>query len=135
FREGRGADVTFSARANPTVHLQLDFNLSAQWLYKSGFRLFQAQVERIKVTYVFTHTTFVRLIGQQVRSDFHPSLYTTPVPRTTGSFDASALFGYQLNWQSVLYVGYGDSRALNEQANYQRSGREFFLKVSYAFQR
>ena len=134
-REGHGADITLSATGRPTSHLQLDLNLSVQWLYRSGSRLFQAQVERLKVTYVFTHTTFARLIGQQVRSDFDPALYRSAVPRRTGSFDASALFGYQLNWQSVLYLGYGDSRALNEQANYQRSGREFFLKVSYAFQR
>jgi hypothetical protein len=135
FRGGHGADFTLSATARPTRHLQLDADVSAQWLYDSGRRLFQAQVERVKTTYVFNSTTFIRAIGQYVRTDFDPSLYSTPVPRTTGTFDASALFGYQLNWQSVLYLGYGDSRALDERGSLQRSGREFFLKVSYAFQR
>ena len=58
-----------------------------------------------------------------------------PVPATIGGFQASALFGYQLNWQSVLYLGYGDNRVLSEDAQLLKSGRDLFLKVSYAFQR
>jgi hypothetical protein len=135
FRDGHGGDATLALTIRPTRHLQCDANLAGQWLYRSGQRLFQAQVERLKATYVFRPTTFVRVIGQYVRTDFNPSLYTTAVPRRSGGLDASALFGYQLNWQSVLYVGYGDSRALDEQGQLQRSGREFFLKVSYAFQK
>jgi hypothetical protein len=135
FRSGHGGSFTLTTTARPTRHLQLDANLSGQWLYLSGRRLFKAQVERLKGTYVFNSTTFIRAIGQYVRTDFDPSLYTSRVPRTTGAFDGSALVGYQLNWQSVLYVGYGDSRALDEQGQLQRNGREFFLKVSYAFQR
>jgi hypothetical protein len=35
----------------------------------------------------------------------------------------------------VFYLGYGDSRALNEENELVPAGRELFLKVSYAFQR
>jgi hypothetical protein len=135
YRSGHGEDVTLSFVARATRHLQFDMNFSGQWIRLDGSFLFRAQAERVKATYVFNHTTFVRLIGQYVRTDFDTSRYTTPLPKTSGSFDASALLGYQLNWQSVLYLGYGDSRALDESANLQRSGREVFLKVSYAFQR
>ena len=68
------------------------------------------------------------------RTDYDAARYATPVPKTAGQFDGSALFGYQLNWQSVVYAGYGDSRTLTEDAQLQRTSREFFLKVSYAFQ-
>ena len=100
----------------------------------AGARLFTAQVERLKATYVFDRRTFVRLIGQYVRTDYAPELYPVPVPATAGGFQGSALLGYQLNWQSVVYLGYGDSRVLNESAQLLKAGRDFFLKVSYAFQ-
>jgi hypothetical protein len=35
----------------------------------------------------------------------------------------------------VLFVGYGDDRALQEEGTLTRADREFFVKVSYAFQR
>jgi hypothetical protein len=35
----------------------------------------------------------------------------------------------------VLFVGYGDNRALSEAETFEREDRQFFLKLSYAFQR
>jgi len=40
-----------------------------------------------------------------------------------------------LNWQSVVFAGYGDDRELSDQNRLEKSARHFFLKVSYAFQR
>jgi hypothetical protein len=48
---------------------------------------------------------------------------------------ASALFAYKLNWQSVLFVGYGDDRELSNEHEVEKTVRQFFTKVSYAFQR
>jgi hypothetical protein len=136
YRSGRGADFTFAATALPMRHLQLDLNLSGQRLdLLDGRRLFTAQVERLKATYVFDSRMFVRLIGQYMRTDSNSALYSVEVPKTSGGFQGSALFGYQVNWQTVLYLGYGDSRVLTENAQLQRSGRDAFLKLSYAFQR
>ncbi len=134
-RAGRGGDATLSVGLRPTRHLQFQFDGAVQWLNLSGKRLFTAQVERLKTTYVFDRRAFVRLIGQYVRTDFTPELYPVPVPAVVGGFEGSALLGYQLNWQSVPYLGYGDSRVLSENAQLLRSGRDLFLKVSYAFQR
>jgi hypothetical protein len=133
-RSGYGGDVTLQLIARATRHLQFDVNLSAQWLDLDGKRLFTAEAERVKATYVFNRTTFARLIGQYVRTDYDNARYVTPLPPTAGGFEGSALLGYQLNWQSVLYLGYGDSRTLDEQATLQRSARQVFLKISYAFQ-
>jgi hypothetical protein len=52
-----------------------------------------------------------------------------------GSFAGSALFAYKLNWQTVVFVGYGDNRTLQESGDLTRADRQFFLKLSYAFQR
>jgi hypothetical protein len=134
-RSGRGGDLTFSATARPTRHLQLDANLAGQWLNLAGRRLFTAKIERLKATYVFSRTTFARVIGQYLRTDSHPELYPVPIPRTAGGFQGSALFGYQVDWQTVLYAGYGDTRVLSDNAQLLKAGRQLFLKLSYAFQR
>jgi hypothetical protein len=62
-------------------------------------------------------------------------LYFTPVDARSGIFSGSALLAYKLNWQSVLFVGYGDDRELTAQNELQRASRQLFVKVSYAFQR
>ena len=46
----------------------------------------------------------------------------------------SGLFSYKLNWQSVLFVGYGDDRVEDTLANLQPFRRSLFIKLSYAFQ-
>jgi hypothetical protein len=74
------------------------------------------------------------LIGQYVETKRDPSLYTFAVSRRSGAFDGSALFSYKLNWQSVLFFGYGDSSVLQDSGDLAHSSRQFFLKVSYAFQ-
>ena len=138
-RKGTGGDVNVQATIKPTDHLEVDFNGDRQWLDVDdgtgrNERLFTAQIARVKAIYNFTSRCFVRLIGQYLVVDQNPALYTFEVPRKSGGFDGSALFSYKLNWQTVLFIGYGDSRVLNEQGNFLRNGRQFFLKVSYAFQ-
>ena len=45
------------------------------------------------------------------------------------------LFAYKLNWQTVLFLGYGDEREPNERDQLEPISRSLFVKVSYAFQR
>ena len=98
-------------------------------------RLFTAEIARLKATYTFTARSFVRAIAQYVRTTRDPSLYNTAVDEREGSLTGSVLLAYKLNWQSVLFVGYGDNRTLTETNTFERQDRQFFLKVSYAFQR
>ena len=45
------------------------------------------------------------------------------------------MFAYKLNWQTVLYLGYGDDRtyaANNDRL--EKAGRSLFAKISYALQ-
>jgi hypothetical protein len=74
------------------------------------------------------------LIGQWVETERDPSLYRFAVERKEGTFNGSALFAYRLNWQTVLFLGYGDDREIAVNGDYARSGKSLFLKVSYAFQ-
>ena len=97
--------------------------------------LFTARVERLRVNYTFTARSFVRLIGQYVSTDRDPALFLGPSPAHEGFFSGSALFAYKINWQSVMFFGYGDDRTLDDQRRLQKSDRQIFVKLSHAFQR
>src|SRR5215471_8496995 len=140
-RPGTGADITFQATLRPTHHLKFDLVAARSFVDVDpgdgggSRRLFTADVGRIKATYVFTARSFLRLIGQLVETRRDPSLYTFAVTPKDAVFTASALFAYKINWQTVLYLGYGDNRTLLEDDTYAKAGHQFFLKVSYAFQK
>jgi hypothetical protein len=138
-REGHGAFVTLTSIVKPTDHLALELNTTRQWLdvtNEAGVdgRLFTAQIERLKATYNFTARSFLRVIGEYLDVNRRPDLYTFPVSENSGSFGGSALFAYRLNWQTVLFVGYGDDRVQNRQGDLLKLDRSVFFKVSYAFQ-
>ena len=134
-RPGDGARVAFNATLRPTDHLELVLNNEYRYLdVENGKRLFDAQVERLKATYTFNARSYLRLIGQHVRTNRDPALYTFPVDEHSGSIDVSALFAYKLNWQTVLFLGYGDRNALTGEEEFEPASRSAFLKVSYAFQ-
>jgi hypothetical protein len=72
------------------------------------------------------------------------------LPLRDGNLSSQLLFAYKVNWQSVLYVGYGDIRDVNEEIvsvdpvnpqnrvyrrNFLLSNRQLFFKLSYAFQK
>jgi hypothetical protein len=139
-RTGTGADVRLSGAIRPTSHLELRVDGGLRWLNVSppdrpAGRLFTAQVERVRATYNFTARSFLRVIAQYVDTRRDPALYIDPVTPRDASSSASVLFSYKLNWQTVLFLGYGDSRALSEAETLEREDRQFFLKLSYAFQR
>jgi Domain of unknown function (DUF5916) len=139
-RLGDGGTLLLAATVRPTDHLELRLNADRRWLdvrAEDGRRgrLFTACVERLRATYTFSARTFLRLIGQWVETERDPSLYTFAIAPIEGGFSGSALFAYKLNWQTVLFLGYGDERALVAEDRLEPTGRELFLKVSYAFQR
>jgi hypothetical protein len=125
----------------PTAHVDLQFTGDRRWLDvrseeagREG-RLFTASVARLRAAYTFSARAFLRLIGQYVETKRDTELYTFEVPEKSGDFQFSALFSYKLNWQSVLFVGYGDSSVINDAGDLAHDSRQFFLKISYAFQR
>jgi len=137
-RVGTGGDVLVTALVRPTVHLGLDMRLERRWIDETvggtAGRLFTADVARLKAVYVFNSRMLLRLIGQYQDLRRDPSLWVAAVTPHEGGFAGSALFSYKLNWQSVLFVGYGDARALDEQNVLTPARSQFFVKVSYAFQ-
>jgi hypothetical protein len=138
-RRGAGGKVTLTVPLRLSDHLELRLDEEARWLNVDAggarSRLFTARVDRLRATYTLTSRTFVRLIGQYVSTRRDPTLYTSAVDRRDGSFAGSALLAYKLNWQTVLYAGYGEDRELDGNEKLVPSQRQLFVKVSYAFQR
>ena len=140
-RPGHGGQVALTATLRPTNHIQIDLLGNRRWLDVehdgTESRLFTAQVQRFRGVYTFNSKSFLRLIVQRVAESQDSALYgfTPPLPPKSEDINWSALFAYKLNWQSVLFFGYQDSREWSPTTTeLEQAGRSFFLKVSYAFQ-
>ncbi len=139
-RPGRGTTFNLSATLNPTEHLafalvQNQRRLVVDAAGRSAARLFTARVSRVKGTYTFTSRLFARGIAQYVSTTRDPSLYIDSVSPDSASLGGSALLAYKLNWQSVMFIGYGDNREVSDADRLEKLDRQFFVKLSYAFQR
>jgi hypothetical protein len=135
-RLGRGADVGLTGTIRPSDHLQINLTTAVRWLGISGDRLFTSQIERFRAQYTFTSRMFVRGIVQNSRTNRDVELYGGGVSQHSGDLASQVLFAYKLNWQTVLYAGYGDLREVTAgEGDLEPSNRQFFTKVSYAFQR
>ena len=144
-RPARGVTASLQGTLQPTDHLSLQLIGSRRQLDVSPTgtgprdeRLFTADVARAKATYTFTSRAFLRLIAQRVHTARNPGLYDPAlgvVTREDDEVTGSALFAYKLNWQTVLFLGYSDDRALTVEDRLAPIGRALFFKISYAFQR
>jgi len=137
---GTGADINVFATLRPWSRLTFDLTAARRWLdvprpEGGDGRLFTASVMRAKALLHFSSRAYLRLIGQWVGTTSDPALYPFPVDEKEGGLEGSALFTYKINWQTALYVGYGDERALDEGDALRRTSRQLFAKISYAFQR
>jgi hypothetical protein len=139
-RPGTGTTINLNATLNPTTHLSLALVQNQRWVNVddaagSSRRLFIARVSRARGTYTFTSRLFVRGIVQYASTTSDPSLYTLPTPASSGTLSGQALLAYKLNWQSVMFIGYGDDRQLTDRDQLAKLDRQFFVKLSYAIQR
>jgi len=138
-RPATGLTVTAQATLQPTGHLAITVLEDTRSLHvhvdTKVQRLFLQRIARINATYTFTSRMFVRVIGQYISATRNPLLYLTTVSPRDGAFSGSTLFAYKLNWQSVLFAGYGDDRELSDVHRLEPLDRQFFVKISHAFQR
>jgi hypothetical protein len=134
-RVGNGPSAQFTAIFRPIDRTTFEIDVNREWLNVAGGPLYTAQVERIRALYSFTANSILRVIGQYDDVNRNASRYLFPVPQHSGDFLGSILYSYKLNWQTVLFAGYGDSRTLTAQNDLVKQDRSLFFKVSYAIQR
>jgi len=138
-RLGHGGSLSITSRIQATNHLELKLSEAFSWLSvdadQTSRRLFTAGVHRMKATYNLTSRTFFRGIIEYVGTKRDPSLYIDPSTlKHEADLNSSALFGFKLNWQTTLFVGYGDERIENDRFDLVPGNRQLFVKFSYALQ-
>lgn len=134
-RIGHGPTITLTATVRPIDKTTFDLLGSREWLDEHNERLYTATIERVRMLYSFSAKSLLRVIGQYQKVDSNEALYTFPVAHHSGQFLGSVLYSYKVNWQTVLFVGYGDDRLVSPDNNLLRADRSVFFKVSYAYQR
>jgi len=139
-RPGTGTTMALSATLNPTNHLNVLLNEDQSWVNVDDApgvsrQLFIQRVSRVRGTYTFTSRMFVRGTAQYVSTNSDPRLYTFSTPPKSGTVSGQVLLSYKLNWQSVMFIGYGDDRMLSTHDRFEKVDRQFFVKLSYALQR
>jgi hypothetical protein len=138
-RPGTGTTLGASAMLNPTNHLNVMLTQDQSWMNVddagASRRLFTARVSRLRGTYTFTSRMFVRATAQYVSTDRDPGLYAFSTTAKSGTLSGQVLLSYKLNWQSVMFIGYGDDRMLSTRDQFEKVDRQFFVKLSYAVQR
>jgi hypothetical protein len=138
-RLGKGANLNFSASVRPNYRLTLSLTSGERWLRvnpedRPEERIFTSHFERVRAQYMFTPRIFVRAIVQNQRT--HRTSFDFPDNSHGGSLASQMLLAYKVNWQSVLYVGYGDLRDVTgTEGDFDLGSRQVFMKLSYAFQR
>ena len=133
---GRSASVAATATFRPIDRTTFEIDSNHEVQRNRGANVYTAQVERMRALYSFSANSILRLIAQYDDVNRHLDQYPgIPVPQHSGDFLGSLLYSYKLNWQTVLYLGYGDDRVLTDQNDLLKQDRSFFFKVSYAIQR
>ena len=128
-RRGTGARLNLSGTIRLTDHLETQLRTSREWLDVDGSdRLSNAQIDWVKATYTFSPRSLVRAIAQQSTIEREGS-------SRDRRFSLSGLYAWKLNWQTVFFVGYGDSSITTDTGALALDNRSVFMKVAYAFQR
>ena len=141
-RPAHGYTFNSGLTLQTTNHFAVDVvanvrSLNVDVAARPGAPLLTERVSRLKGTYTFTSRLFVRVIGQYVSTTRDPTLFIDSVDARDASFGGSALLAYKINWQSVMFVGYGDNRENPDpnRGTLQPLDHSVFVKISYAFQR
>jgi len=134
-RVGSGTSAQFTAIFRPIDRTTFEVDVNREWLNAAGGPVYTAQVERLRALYSFTANSIIRVIAQYNDVNRNQARYFNPVPQHGGAFLGSILYSYKLNWQTVLFAGYGDDRILTSRNDLVKQDRSIFFKVSYAIQR
>jgi hypothetical protein len=132
-RPGEVLSLTPSLQWRLGRRLSANVSHQAQWLDVAGGELFEAHLSQLRLVYQFDVRTAVRAIVQRTDITRDPGLYTFGVEPESERVFSQLLFSWRLNPQTVLFLGYTDTRQGLRQIDLTQTDRTFFAKVGYAF--
>jgi hypothetical protein len=132
-RAGRLVRLTPGATVAAGRRLTVQLDHTFERLEVAGGRLYEANLSQLRAVWQFDLRTFVRLILQHTGVKREPSLYLDPVESHTRDLLGQFLFSYKINPQTLVFVGYSDSRTDETADHLTIEDRTFFIKLGYAW--
>jgi len=136
FQNNQPADlleIAPSVELKPGRHVNLQLSHTLRRLDVDGGELFEANLSELRAIYNVSVRTFVRAIVQYLDLRQDPALFIAPVEPRVQDLFTQLLFSYKVNPQTVVFVGYTDSRSGLEDVPLTQTGRTFFVKLGYAW--
>lgn len=120
---------------NVNRHLLLDINANFVSLdTQDGEPIFDAAVYDVRATWQFNRLSFLRLIAQVQDVERNPASYFDPVDRRSKDVGAQLLYSYELNPQTVFFLGYSDNRVNSDDLErLTPTDQTWFMKIGYAW--
>lgn len=96
-------------------------------------RLYTANVTYLKGTYLLSRRASLRAILQYIDYEFDVDLYADGREAESQRLSSQMLFSYEINPQTVVYLGYSDNHYGDGEVDLTQNDRTFFAKIGYAF--
>lgn len=129
-----------NANANYSANQHLDIRLrhTHTSMRYAAAKVFTANLTDLRITWQFNNRSFLRLalIYRQVdrNLDNYEDAWQSVLQSKQRTLTSQLLYSYQLNPQTVFFIGYGDNAVEDDQqTELKRDQRSAFLKVSYAW--
>lgn len=113
-------------------HFQLRLDHKFELFKEQGERLYTANASYLRFLYHFNRRAFLRAILKYVDYKYNSDLYTTPIDPRNKHLFCQFLFAYEINPQTMLYLGYADDYYGYQNIPLTQTNRTFFLKIGYA---
>lgn len=132
-RRGRRWAVAPGITWNVNTHLYFQFDhtferftLGEDWLYR-------ANLTKARLVYQFTVRLFARVILQRDDLDLNPTLAGEGANPHAENLSGQYLVSYKVNPQTLVYLGYSDTRRATRSYDRTLAGRSLFFKLGYAW--
>ena len=117
-------------------HVQIDNTIER--LDAGGGRLYRANLAQMRLVYQFSVRTFVRAIVQHTDVKravalYDPLLNPDGVEARERDVLTQLLYSYKINPQTLIYVGYSDTRDNEHDVSLEQRDRRVFVKIGYAW--
>ncbi|MCP4547479.1 MAG: carbohydrate binding family 9 domain-containing protein [bacterium] len=127
-RLGKTTSLSPDLEISAGRHLNLSLSHTWEKMNVDDERLYEANISQATIKYRFSRRMLLRTILQYASTDFGDG----SAERQKELF-TQALFSYELNPQTKLYLGYSDNSYGDADVTLTRNDRMFFMKLGYAF--
>lgn len=132
---GKGYNASFGTTWDISRNIEIDITQEINYLEVNGTELFTAKLTDVRLKYKFNEKSFLRLTLIYNNTDKNSDNYNDDIYRKNKSIGNQLLYSYQVNPQTVVFLGYSDYNFSDDiQSKWYKSDKTLFAKFSYAWQ-